>query len=362
MRREDNKERSNVQQESLFDMTMFDCGFQDKSQRGSMLHIVDETAAPLFHPLAEYEDLSLLEILDKAESFHFDDDSIDQGAGDHIDPLMPNHVFAGPPEAPVVLPPAHPLNETAASLFEIVGGPSSFDEEASTIEVDRAFDVVSPSPPQEQLVSHKRRHDAVFEVENDEEIEGTNIKGKLEYNTDVARITSSDFKSDSLPQRPRFRSYQTGQWMEKYEELVAFHQVAGHCLVPHCYNDNLPLACWVKRQRFQYKLMIEGKASTMTVERVRLLELIGFVWDSQGAAWYERLEELRQFKATHKHCNVPSNYVVNPQLATWVKCQRRQYKLFNEGQPSNMTSERIGELEKLSFQWELRCHKTARTA
>uniref|UniRef100_A0A7S4I127 Helicase-associated domain-containing protein n=1 Tax=Odontella aurita TaxID=265563 RepID=A0A7S4I127_9STRA len=38
------------------------------------------------------------------------------------------------------------------------------------------------------------------------------------------------------------------------------------------------LARWVKRQRYQYKLMSEGKRSTTTEERIRELERAGFVW------------------------------------------------------------------------------------
>lgn len=160
----------------------------------------------------------------------------------------------------------------------------------------------------------------------------------------------------------RFRPYQAGQWSEKFEELCQYRETMGHCLVPHTYTENLALARWVKRQRYQYKLMVEGKSSTMTEERVKALEDIGFVWDSQGAAWGDRLHELQLFKKEFQHCNVPSNYCENPRLATWIKCQRRQYKLYMENKPSNMTPQRIHELEKLGFEWELRNYKKARIA
>ena len=159
----------------------------------------------------------------------------------------------------------------------------------------------------------------------------------------------------------RFRPYQAGQWSEKFAELCTYREQMGHCLVPHTFSENLPLARWVKRQRYQYKLMRDGKASTMTEERVKALEDIGFVWDSQGAAWGERLAELRQYRQEFGHCNVPSNFSQNPQLATWVKCQRRQYKLHQEGKPSNMTPQRVREPENLGFEWELRSYKKART-
>jgi hypothetical protein len=152
----------------------------------------------------------------------------------------------------------------------------------------------------------------------------------------------------------RFRPYQADQWSEKFEELLQFKQERGHCCVPHTFKENPSLARWVKRQRYQYKLKNEEKPSTMTDERVIALEQAGFIWDSHGAAWVDRLNELREYSKSNGHSNVPSNHPSSPQLATWVKCQRRQYKLFRDGKPSNMTLERIQELESLGFEWELR--------
>jgi hypothetical protein len=37
-----------------------------------------------------------------------------------------------------------------------------------------------------------------------------------------------------------------------------------------------------------------------------------------------------------------------------VKCQRRQYKLYWDGKPSAMSPERILQLEKVGFEWEIR--------
>ena len=92
----------------------------------------------------------------------------------------------------------------------------------------------------------------------------------------------------------------------------------------------------------------------MTDERVEALEEHGFIWYSHGAAWQERRNELAEYKGLYGNCNVPSNYASNPQLATWIKCQRRQYKLYFEGKANTMTPERIADLESLGFEWELR--------
>jgi hypothetical protein len=75
------------------------------------------------------------------------------------------------------------------------------------------------------------------------------------------------------------------------------HTVArfAYSQVPHTYAENPPLARWVKRQRYQYKLKIESKQSTMTDERIIMLENIGFIWDSHAAAWEEKLMELKEY-------------------------------------------------------------------
>ena len=92
--------------------------------------------------------------------------------------------------------------------------------------------------------------------------------------------------------------------------------------------------------------------------RVKALESLGFVWDSHSAVWQERMNELLEFKKIHSHCNVPTTYSENRKLAAWVKCQRRQYKLRREGKASNMTPERINDLEKIGFEWLLRSYRS----
>ena len=170
---------------------------------------------------------------------------------------------------------------------------------------------------------------------------------------------SSETTSSEEQIESRFRGYQADQWTEKFEELCAFMNKNGHCQVPHGYPANESLARWTKRQRYQYKLSrLEGKPSTMTEDRIAALNDLGFVWNSHEAIWEERWTELNDFKQVNGHCNVPSQFETNQKLATWVKCQRRQYKLFvAQQQPSNMTTERAMRLHRLGFVWELRSHK-----
>jgi Helicase associated domain len=160
----------------------------------------------------------------------------------------------------------------------------------------------------------------------------------------------------------RFKPFHEEKWNTRFRELMNYRQEHGDCLVPHTFNPNPQLARWVKRQRRQYKLMLEGRSSTMSQDRLDILNEINFVWDSHDAAWQEKLNELSQYCKENGNCLVPSNYKINPQLATWVKCQRRQYKLYWIGRPSAMTPERIIRLEQLGFEWEIRASNQAGVA
>lgn len=145
--------------------------------------------------------------------------------------------------------------------------------------------------------------------------------------------------------------YQEEKWDIQFKELLTFKSKHGHCRVPQNYEDNPALSHWVKRQRYQHKCKREGKVSSMSESRIRKLEHIGFVWDAQELLWQTRFEELTNYRLKHGHCNVPYNYHLNRKLPTWIKCQRRQFKLLKEGQPSNMTQERITLLQGLGFKW-----------
>jgi Helicase associated domain len=162
-----------------------------------------------------------------------------------------------------------------------------------------------------------------------------------------------DDGDDNESTQQRFKPFHEEKWSQRFKELLQFHKDHGHSAVPHTYPPNPQLARWVKRQRRQYKLRKDNRQSTMTTERLDLLSSVGFIWDSHDVNWREKLDTLMVYRNEHGHCNVPSNYR-DKKLATWVKCQRRQYKLYWDGKPSAMSPERILELENVGFEWEIR--------
>lgn len=173
---------------------------------------------------------------------------------------------------------------------------------------------------------------------------------------DLSGTTAATKQSLGCSSRSQRESH-LEKWNQRFRDLVDFRKVYGHCLVPLEFPENPPLAHWVKRQRCQYKAKMEGRHSTLSIERQEALEDMGFIWDSHKATWEERLNEIIRFKAMHGHTNIPSKYSHNPQLCIWVKCQRRQFKLFLENKKSNMTPERVQRLSDIGFDWAPRQRK-----
>eukprot|EP00980_Cylindrotheca_fusiformis_P030763 scaffold25406_cov117-Cylindrotheca_fusiformis.AAC.2 len=160
-------------------------------------------------------------------------------------------------------------------------------------------------------------------------------------------------KSGNKPVR-RYRQYQEDLWETRFNELLEFKRQHHHCNVPHIYPPNQALGSWVKRQRHQYKQRNEGYESTMTEKRIEALSKVGFMWGVHSATWEIRFNELKEYLMEHGNCNVPTHYSANRTLATWVKCQRRQYKLFRANRASSLTVARIMKLNRIGFTWEVR--------
>eukprot|EP00571_Detonula_confervacea_P016717 CAMPEP_0172312868 /NCGR_PEP_ID=MMETSP1058-20130122/18700_1 /TAXON_ID=83371 /ORGANISM="Detonula confervacea, Strain CCMP 353" /LENGTH=299 /DNA_ID=CAMNT_0013026423 /DNA_START=187 /DNA_END=1086 /DNA_ORIENTATION=- len=74
-----------------------------------------------------------------------------------------------------------------------------------------------------------------------------------------------------------------GKWEEAYKRLLTFKEEHGHCNVPtRSYHDK-KLGLWVGFQRSDYKKLKDGKHSTLTPERIKLLKDIGFEFNTYEA-------------------------------------------------------------------------------
>lgn len=69
-------------------------------------------------------------------------------------------------------------------------------------------------------------------------------------------------------------------WDVQFEQLKEFKLKYGHCCVPQHFKENPSLGLFVKNQRRQRKLLDLGEKSSMTNERKKKLDSIGFAWSA----------------------------------------------------------------------------------
>lgn len=63
------------------------------------------------------------------------------------------------------------------------------------------------------------------------------------------------------------------KWMERYNVLVEYQKLHGHCRVT--WKENKELSGWLRRQRYQYQRMMKKETTNMNNERSDLLRKIG---------------------------------------------------------------------------------------
>lgn len=129
------------------------------------------------------------------------------------------------------------------------------------------------------------------------------------------------------------------RWQERFEELIAYKEIYGHCDVPNNFSENQQLGRWVHRQRQEKDKVPDDRKSQLTE--------LGFSWDLLTETWGVRYEQLKSFKEEYGHCNVPVIYQENPPLGKWVNTQRRIWR------EEKMMEDREQLLTQIGFQWEL---------
>jgi hypothetical protein len=145
-----------------------------------------------------------------------------------------------------------------------------------------------------------------------------------------------------------FQDIKESYWQEKYQELLAYHQSHGHCLVPVSFKQNPSLGHWVATQR---KLEAHNKLSR---EKRQPLEHLGFVWAQEilpqrkhhyDLQWQVQFENLRSYQHLYGTCQV--SLKIDPELQRWTRWQRRHY---NEGK---LLDRRREQLTSINFPWSI---------
>lgn len=114
-------------------------------------------------------------------------------------------------------------------------------------------------------------------------------------------------------------------WEDWLRELQKYKSVHGHLDVPLKYDKNLGLGAFVNNQRSEYRKLKRGETSSMTEEKIRDLEALGFKWSVRDSRtpWNSRLKELKSYKERFGNLNVPRDWEENAGLSYWVEKQRQ---------------------------------------
>ena len=133
------------------------------------------------------------------------------------------------------------------------------------------------------------------------------------------------------------------------EHLITFHEVNGHCRVPHKYTteNGYNLGTWISARRRDYKI----KRPSLTSERIKQLEELDLDWDLEESYFQEGLSELIIYKEEHGDCKVEHKYNTQNdfKLGKWVSTRRQDFKTKNP----YLNKQRIKQLNNIGFIWDL---------
>ncbi|CAJ1941095.1 unnamed protein product [Cylindrotheca closterium] len=161
------------------------------------------------------------------------------------------------------------------------------------------------------------------------------------------------------------KQYDNG-WASHIKELKKFKEKFGHCNVRRTQKDYIRLSYWIRRVRGLYKLRRAGKRTSLTDERVKELDDLGFGWEGWSAnrddVFQTRIKEMKEFRKRHGHCNLPCPYAHNPTLKSWTNGMRQKYRQYQAGEKTTLTPEQIAELESIGFDWNVASTSSRRGA
>jgi hypothetical protein len=120
--------------------------------------------------------------------------------------------------------------------------------------------------------------------------------------------------------------------------LKKFHKREGHCRVAQNHKEEkLALGAWVSSQR--------TKKDSLTPDRLRRLNALGFSWDRFAEQWEQGFAALQKFQKREGHCRVQIKCKEDGlKLGVWVSSQR--------GNRERLTRDQLNRLNALGFVWK----------
>eukprot|EP00468_Gymnochlora_sp_CCMP2014_P000746 CAMPEP_0167740654 /NCGR_PEP_ID=MMETSP0110_2-20121227/406_1 /TAXON_ID=629695 /ORGANISM="Gymnochlora sp., Strain CCMP2014" /LENGTH=482 /DNA_ID=CAMNT_0007624589 /DNA_START=142 /DNA_END=1590 /DNA_ORIENTATION=- len=162
----------------------------------------------------------------------------------------------------------------------------------------------------------------------------------------------------------KFRRSAVG-WKVILMALETYRELSGNVEVPYSFvvpsedpwpleTQGLPLGVRVQAIR-SLKQHIKGRGG---VDRMKVLNELGFVWEVSEQRWEEVLDCLRQFKDLYGHLMVPQDFVVPP-LSPWeetfwgLKLGHRVNSI-RCGAYVEERADRRKQLDEIGFEWDTR--------
>lgn len=93
---------------------------------------------------------------------------------------------------------------------------------------------------------------------------------------------------------------------------------------------------------------MNGENSVLDQQRIDQLNGIGFCWVGKDK-WERKFDELKAYRDTWGVTHVPYKWGANQSLGAWVRTQKTQKQLLDEGKESTLTPSRVQKLEELGF-------------
>jgi hypothetical protein len=189
---------------------------------------------------------------------------------DHLEDLLEYKLKNGNCKVPAIYKPNRLLGKWVDKMRQ----EKEFREQGETSDIltDERIKMLDYFGFAWEMSRHTPRKRAASDSEDEAEDE--------DYESDEQKMVVRPRKKNKVGRPSLGRS-----WEEYYEDLVDFERQQGHCKVPQNYPVNRPLGSWVNRMRQQKKKDEDEPSDILTVERLRKLNEIGFLWsarDSRG--------------------------------------------------------------------------------
>ncbi len=144
-------------------------------------------------------------------------------------------------------------------------------------------------------------------------------------------------------------------WNSRFQAAKVYYEEHGDLFVPASYvtDDGMKLGVWISNLRAYRKS--GARKNALTPERIKKLDEIGMVWDGLDYLWYRNISSAAKYYREHGDLNVPSGYVDENgiKLYKWLISMRMAYRRIKSGESpkTNLTKEKIAELESIGMDW-----------